>query len=59
MATHSVNVLIKARDEATKKFGKSGVSSKVIETALKAAASRIKLSFARAFTQTFDGKNRK
>ena len=49
MATHSVNVLIKARDEASKKFGVIGVSSKVMGTALKATARSIRWSFTRAF----------
>nr|NIP25617.1 hypothetical protein [Phycisphaerae bacterium]NIS53022.1 hypothetical protein [Phycisphaerae bacterium]NIX00494.1 hypothetical protein [Phycisphaerae bacterium]NIX29432.1 hypothetical protein [Phycisphaerae bacterium] len=49
MAKHSVNVLIKARDEASKKFGIIGVSSKVMGTALKRTAKSIKWSFTRAF----------
>jgi hypothetical protein len=49
MATHSVNVLIKARDEASKKFGVIGVSSKVMGTALRSTARSIRWSFTRAF----------
>ena len=49
MATHSVNVLIKARDEASKKFGRIGLTSKVMGTALKSTARSIRWSFTRAF----------
>lgn len=49
MATRSVNVLIKARDEASKKFGVIGVSSKVMGAALKTTARSIRWSFTRAF----------
>lgn len=51
MAAHSVNVIIKARDEASKKFGVIGVSSKVMGTALNATARSIRWSFTRAFAR--------
>lgn len=45
----SVDLVVKARDEASRKFGIIGVSSKVMGTALKATARSIRWSFTRAF----------
>lgn len=49
MAKHSVDVLIKARDEASKKFGVVAASATVMGRALKGAASIAKSTLSAAF----------
>jgi len=49
MASHSVNVLIKARDEASKKFGIIAASAGVMGKALKGSASMISTAFRASF----------
>jgi len=49
MATHSVNVLIKARDEASRKFGVIGASAAIMGRALKGSASMISTAFRASF----------
>ena len=49
MAKHSVDVLIKARDRASKIFGFVGTSAKVMGAALKSAAKITRAAFTKAF----------
>lgn len=47
MAKHSVDVLIKARDKASKVFGIVGVSAKLLRGTLKSTAAVTKFAFAK------------
>jgi len=49
MAKHSVDVLVKARDEASRKFLTIGSSAKIMGQAFKGVASFTKTAFAAAF----------
>ena len=51
MAKHSVNVLIKAKDEASRKFLTIGGAAAVMGTALKGVAAVAKKTLAVAFKQ--------
>ncbi|GAJ02702.1 unnamed protein product, partial [marine sediment metagenome] len=49
MAKHSVDVLIKARDKASRKFGVISASAAVMGRTLKSVASMTRTAFAAAF----------